>query len=105
MSSFVIVPVVVGVLWLAHAFLGMTGSRAYRWTRWLLFAGLPVLAAVMVLSGGMVGFVFALITVLTWLGIAFLEVFLVMGSMVWRDAMDKDPGESAQEAQGAAPAP
>jgi putative Ca2+/H+ antiporter (TMEM165/GDT1 family) len=103
MSPFVVVPVIAGVLWLAHAFLGIVGSRAYQWTRWLLFAGLPVLAAVMVLSGGMVGFVFALITVLTWLGIAFLEVFLVMGSMVWRDAMArKDPGEPAQEVRGPA---
>lgn len=97
MSPFIVVPVVVGVLWLVHASLGVTGSSAYRYTRWLLFAGLPVVAVTMAVSGGMVGFVFALITVLTWLGVAFLEVFLVMGSTVWRDARArKDSGEPAQ---------
>lgn len=97
MSPFIVVPVVVGVLWLVHAFLGIAGSRAYRYTRWILFAGLPVLAVTMVLSGGMVGFLFALITVLTLLGIAILEVFLVMGVTVWRDAKArKDSNEPAQ---------
>ncbi len=43
------------------------------------------------------GFVFALITVPTWLGIAFLEVFLVIGVAVWRDAtVRKDSNEPAQ---------
>lgn len=50
-----VVPVVVGVLWLVHAFLGIAGGRAYRCTRWILFAGLPVLAVTMVISGGMLG--------------------------------------------------
>jgi putative Ca2+/H+ antiporter (TMEM165/GDT1 family) len=92
-----VVPGVVGVLWLVRAFLGIAGSRAYRCTRWILFAGLPVLAVTMILSGGMVGLVFAMIAVLTLLGIAFLEVFLVMGVTVWRDAkVRRDSNEPAQ---------
>jgi putative Ca2+/H+ antiporter (TMEM165/GDT1 family) len=96
-SPFIIVPVVVGVLWLVHASLGVAGKRAHSCTRWILFAGLPILAVAMVLSGGMVGMMFALITVLTWLGVAFLEVFLVMGVTVLRDAkVRKRSGELAQ---------
>jgi hypothetical protein len=50
-----------------------------------------------VLSGGMVGLVFAMIAVLTLLGIAFLEVFLVLGVTVWRDAkVRRDSNEPAQ---------
>jgi hypothetical protein len=84
-SPFSIVPAVVEPLWLVHAFLAITGSRAYGWTRWVLPASLPLLAVTMAMTGGMMGFMLALITVLTWLGVGFLEVFLVMGTTVYRD--------------------
>ncbi|MFJ5694582.1 hypothetical protein ACIP9X_12110 [Arthrobacter sp. NPDC093125] len=86
MSPFIVLPVPVGILWLGHAGLTIVHGPASWYTRWILFAGLPVLAIAMLLSGGMVGFVFALIAALTWLGIILLEVFLTIGLMVWRDA-------------------
>jgi putative Ca2+/H+ antiporter (TMEM165/GDT1 family) len=98
-NPFIDVPVVVGILWLAHAALGIAGHRAFRYSRWGLFAGLPVVAGAMALSGDMMGFVFALMTILALLGIAFLEVFLVMGVMVLRDSKArKVAGEFARDA-------
>ncbi|MBE4719332.1 hypothetical protein [Pseudarthrobacter sp. AB1] len=85
MSPFSTVPAVVGVLWLIHAFLAITGNRAYVWTRGILLAGLPLSAVSMVLLGGMMGLAFALTTILTWLVVGFLEVFLVMGTTIFRD--------------------
>jgi putative Ca2+/H+ antiporter (TMEM165/GDT1 family) len=81
-----VLPLVAGILWLGHAGLTIVHGAASRYTRWILFAGLPVLAVAMLLSGGMVGFVFALIAALTWLGMILLEVFLAIGLMVLRDA-------------------
>jgi putative Ca2+/H+ antiporter (TMEM165/GDT1 family) len=86
MSLFMVLPLVAGILWLGHAGLSIARSPASRYSRWILFAALPVLAVVMYLSGGVVGFVFALIAALTWLGMILLEVFLVLGIMVWKDA-------------------
>ncbi|KRE81365.1 hypothetical protein [Arthrobacter sp. Soil764] len=89
MSPFTVLPLVAGSLWLVHACLTIAGSPVPRYTRWFLFGGLPALAAAMILSGGMVGFMFALITALTWLGMILLEVFLTVGMMVARDAPAK----------------
>ncbi|MGY4541248.1 putative Ca2+/H+ antiporter (TMEM165/GDT1 family) [Arthrobacter sp. UYNi723] len=89
MSVFLLIPVVTLVLWLGHAGLAIAGSPAARYTRWVLFGGLPVVAAVMLLSGGMAGFILALITALTWLGTILLEVFLTVGLLVARDARVK----------------
>lgn len=89
MSPFIILPLVAGILWLGHAGLTIARSPACRYTRWILFAALPVLAVAMYLSGGMVGFVFAFIAALTWLGMILLEVFLTVGLMVVRDARAK----------------
>jgi hypothetical protein len=75
-SPFIVLPVVAGVFWLIHAAVTVTGSSAHRYTRWILFGGLPALAVVNLLSGGIVGFMFALVTVLTWLGMILLEVTL-----------------------------
>ncbi len=86
MSLFMVLPLVASILWLGHAGLSIARSPASRYSRWILFASLPVLAVVMYLSGGVVGFVFALIAALTWLGMILLEVFLVLGIMVWKDA-------------------
>lgn len=47
------------------------------------------MAAVMLLSAGIFGFVFAIIAILTWLGMMLLEVVLTIGSMVARDARAK----------------
>jgi hypothetical protein len=49
----------------------------------------------MVLSGGMMGFAFVLTTVLAWLGVAFLELFLVMGVTLFRDAKVGSPASGA----------
>lgn len=98
-SPFDIVPAVVGVLWLVHAFLAVTGSRGYGWTRWALLAGLPLLAVAMAVTGGLVGFMFALVIVLTWLGVGFLEVFLVMGSTVYRDARARKASGGPKQAE------
>ncbi|WP_455834088.1 hypothetical protein [Pseudarthrobacter siccitolerans] len=84
MSPFAVLPVVAGVLWLGHAGLSIANGAASRYTRWIVFAGLPILAVVMLLSGGMAGFLFALITALTWLGMILLEVSLTIGLMVAR---------------------
>jgi hypothetical protein len=65
-----------------------------------LFAGLPVLAVTMVLSGGMVGFMFALLAVRTWPGVAFLEVFLVMGATVGRHAKARKHSNEPAQAGG-----
>jgi putative Ca2+/H+ antiporter (TMEM165/GDT1 family) len=89
MGVFLLIPAITLVLWLGHAGLAIAGSPATRYTRWVLFGGLPVVAAVMLLSGGMAGFILALITALTWLGTILLEVFLSVGSMVARDARAK----------------
>jgi putative Ca2+/H+ antiporter (TMEM165/GDT1 family) len=86
MNPFMVLPLVAGILWLGHAGLNIMHGPASRYTRWILFAGLPVLAVAMLLSGGMVGFVFALVAALTWLGMILLEVFLTIGLMVLRDA-------------------
>ncbi|QDG68114.1 hypothetical protein NIBR502772_19595 [Pseudarthrobacter sp. NIBRBAC000502772] len=99
MSPFSVVPVVVGALWLVHAFLAITGSRAYGWTRWILLAGLPLWAVMLAVTGGMVGFAVALITVLTWLGVGFLEVFLVMGTTVYRDAKTRKGSDESAKAE------
>ncbi|MGX1162381.1 hypothetical protein RKD54_003290 [Pseudarthrobacter sp. SLBN-100] len=61
-------------------------SPADRHTRWILFGGMPALAVAALLSGGLVGFKFALIAALPWLGMILLEVFLTVGLMVLRDA-------------------
>lgn len=65
MSPFLVLPLVADIVWLGHA--GLTTARipACRSIRWILFGGLPALAVAMLLSGGVVGFMFALITVLT----------------------------------------
>ena len=89
MGVFLLIPAITLGLWLGHAGLAVAGSPAARYTRWVLFGGLPVVAAAMLLSAGIVGFVFALIAVLTWLGMMLLEVVLTMGSMVARDARAK----------------
>ncbi|MDQ1058439.1 hypothetical protein QFZ23_002340 [Arthrobacter globiformis] len=89
MSVFLLIPAITLVLWLGHAGLAIAGSPATCYTRWFLFGGLPVVAAVMLLSAGIFGFVFAIIAVLTWLGMMLLEVVLTMGSMVARDARAK----------------
>jgi hypothetical protein len=89
MSVFLLIPATALVLWLGHAGLAIAGSPASRYTRWVLFGGLPVVAAVMLLSAGIFGFVFAIIAVLTWLGMMLLEVILTMGSMVARDVRAK----------------
>ncbi|MDQ0672991.1 hypothetical protein QFZ36_000552 [Pseudarthrobacter siccitolerans] len=89
MSVFLFTPAIALVLWLIHAGLAIAGSPATRYTRWVLFGGLPVVAAVMLLSGSMAGFILALITALTWLGMVLLEVILTMGSMVARDVRAK----------------
>ncbi|MDQ0690840.1 hypothetical protein [Arthrobacter sp. W4I7] len=89
MSVFLLTPAIALVLWLSHAGLAIAGSPATRYTRWVLFGGLPVVAAVMLLSGSMAGFILALITALTWLGMVLLEVILTMGSMVARDVRAK----------------
>lgn len=89
MNVFLLIPAITLVLWLGHAGLAIGGSPAARYTRWVLFGGLPVVATVMLLSGGMAGFILALITALTWLGTILLEVFFTVGSMVVRDARAK----------------
>lgn len=85
-SPFIILPLVAAILWLGHAGLTIWRSPACRYTRWILFTALPVLAVAMLLWGGMVGFMFAIIAALTWLGMILLEVFLTVGVMLWRDA-------------------
>jgi hypothetical protein len=85
MSPFIVLPLVAGVLWLGHAGLTVAHGPASRYTRWILFAGLPALAVAMLLSGGMAGFVFAIIAALTWLGMILLEVSLTIGLMLARD--------------------
>ncbi len=86
MTIFLLIPAITLVLWLGHAGLVIAGSPAARYTRWVLFGCLPVLAAGMLLSSGVFGFVFAIIAILTWLGMMLLEVILTMGSIVVRDA-------------------
>jgi xanthosine utilization system XapX-like protein len=54
----------------------------------------------MVLSGGMVGFMFALLAVRTWPGVAFLEVFLVMGATVGRHAKARKHSNEPAQAGG-----
>jgi hypothetical protein len=88
-SVFLLIPAITLVLWLGHAGLAITGSPAARYTRWVLFGGLPVIAVGMLLSAGIFGFMFAIFAVLTWLGMMLLEVILTMGSMVMRDARAK----------------
>lgn len=46
-GPFSIAPAVAGALWLVHAFSAITGNRAYGWARWVLLAGLPLLAVAM----------------------------------------------------------
>ncbi|MCQ6272840.1 hypothetical protein M8J71_20490 [Pseudarthrobacter sp. R1] len=89
MSVFLLIPAVTLVLWLGHAGLAIAGSPATRYTRWILFGGLPVMAAVMLFSAGIFGFMFAIIAILTWLGMILLEVIFTMVSMVVRDARAK----------------
>ena len=89
MSIFLLMPAITLVLWLGHAGLAIAGSPATRYTRWVLFGGLPVLAAGMLLSAGIFGFMFAIIAILTWLGMMLLEVILTMASLVVRDARAK----------------
>lgn len=88
-TIFLLIPAITLVLWLGHASLAIARSPAARYTRWVLFGGLPVLSAGMLLSSGIFGFVFALISILTWLGMMLLEVILTMGSLVVRDARAK----------------
>lgn len=89
MSVFLLIPAITLILWLGHAGLAIADSPATRYTRWVLLGGLPVVGAVMLVSGGMFGFVFAIIAILTWLGIMLLEVVLTMGSLVAKDARAK----------------
>jgi hypothetical protein len=89
MSVFLLIPAISLVLWLGHAGLAIAGSPATRYTRWVLFGGLPVVAVAMLLSGGMAGFLFALVAALTWLGMILLEVFLTVGLMVASGARAK----------------
>jgi putative Ca2+/H+ antiporter (TMEM165/GDT1 family) len=89
MNPLTVLPLVAGILWLGHAGLTIARGPASRYSRWILFAGLPALAVAMLLSGGMIGFVFALIAALTWLGMILLEVFLTIGLMVARDVRAK----------------
>lgn len=89
MSPFALLPFIAGILWLGHAGLTIANIPACRYTRWILFGGLPALAVTMLFSGGMAGFVFALIAVLTWLGMILLEVFLTVWLMLARDARAK----------------
>jgi hypothetical protein len=91
-SPFIVLPLVAGILWLGHAGLTIAGSRAHRHTRWFLLGGLPVLTAAMLLNGGMVGFLLALITTLTWLGMILAEVLLAVALMFARDARLKQAG-------------
>lgn len=68
-------------------------------TRWILLAGLPLSAVTMAVAGGMVGFMLSLITGLTLLGVAFLEVFLVMGTTVYRDAKVRKASGGPKQAE------
>jgi hypothetical protein len=65
-SVFQLIPAVTLVLWLGHAGLAIAGSPATRYTRWVLFGGLPVVAAAMLFSAGTFGLIFAIIAILTW---------------------------------------
>ncbi|WP_458107993.1 hypothetical protein M1D51_21535 [Arthrobacter sp. R3-55] len=89
MSIFLLIPAITLVLWLGHAGLAIAGSPAARYTRWVLFGGLPVLAAGMLLSAGIFGFMFAIISILTWLGMMLLEVIFTIASLAVRDARAK----------------
>ncbi|WP_026547207.1 hypothetical protein [Paenarthrobacter nicotinovorans] len=89
MSIFLLIPAITLVLWLGHAGLAIAGSPATRYTRWVLFGGLPVLAAGMLLSAGIFGFMFAIIAILTWLGMMLLEVIFTIASLVMSAARAK----------------
>lgn len=86
-------PVIVAVLWLVHVYLGIAGSSAYRYTRWILFGGLAILAlsfflalvaAISAPTGpgasefrGGAAFILTLETVLVGPAAALLEIFSV----------------------------
>lgn len=89
MSPFILLPVAAGVLWMVHAGLVIADVPACRYTRWIIFGALPGAVVVMLLSGGMLGFLLALIIVLSWLGMILLEVFLTVGLLVLRDSRAK----------------
>lgn len=89
MDVFLLVPAISLVLWLGHAGLAIAGSPAARYTRWVLFGGLPVVAAVSLFSAGIFGFVLGIVAVLTWLGMMLLEVVMTMASVAVRDARAK----------------
>jgi cytochrome bd-type quinol oxidase subunit 2 len=102
-SPFIALPVIAGGLWLVHATLGATGHRAYRYSRWILFGGLVVIALAFFLSavhssssvppewkedslGGVFEFVLALETLLVLLALALLEVVRVGVTQTIEDA-------------------
>lgn len=106
MSPFLVVPVVALVLWLVHASLGAAGHRAYRYTRWILFAGLAAAAALFFslavaasrsvpaawkddAFAGVFEGVLALEALLVLLALALLEVIHVAVTTTVRDAQTR----------------
>lgn len=100
MNAFLILPTVAALIWVVHAFFRIGNHKLYRYTFWLLAAGLPLLVLMFFLGSAsgpavsqrnnvyqsdvIVSYINALIAAGLWLAFLLLELILIAISRLGR---------------------